>query len=113
MGIRPTIIGTLPPLSPEQLTTSELNPCAETTLITRNALSLAHDHDVEAVENGTYRLYFGGKVSYRDVTNGQHELHFCRYYQPVKGLDPLKLNECESYNETKDLSVFDKWFNYF
>ena len=83
-------------------TSSDLNPGARTTLVSTSSLSLAHEHDVEAVTSGQRMLYLYGRASYFDVYEKQHELHLCRYYQPVPRAEPLKLNFCISYNETVD-----------
>lgn len=80
--------------------TSDLPPGGRTSLISTTQLSLAHDHDVEAVLSGQWRLYVYGKIPYKDILHVSHEAHFCGYYQQVPGADPLKFIFCESYNET-------------
>ncbi len=84
-------------------TSSDLNPNARTTLVSTSSLSLQHDHDVGAVTSGTRILYLYGRANYFDVYEKQHEAHFCRYYHPVPGDEPLKLKFCDSYNETIDV----------
>lgn len=84
---------------------SDLNRGAKTTLLSTSSLSLAHEHDIEAVKSGSHILYLYGRASYFDVYEKQHELRFCRYYQPVPGDEPMKLKFCNSYNETVDLGM--------
>ena len=86
-----------------QGTESELNPGAKTTLVSTSSLSLTHDHDVEAVTSGQRILYLYGRARYLDLYERERELHFCSYYRPVPGTEPLKLNFCGFYNETIEL----------
>lgn len=82
-------------------TTSDLIPGGHATLLSTNPLSLAHDHDVNAVLSGAWNLYLYGKIPYRDIFHLSHEVHFCGYYRQVPGAEPLKLSICPSYNETE------------
>jgi hypothetical protein len=88
------------PDASQQEAVSELAPDNHTILISTMRLKLAHDHDVNAVFSGQDNLYVFGKVTYEDVLDGTHELHFCRFYRPSPGTEPLKLNYCNSYNES-------------
>jgi hypothetical protein len=81
-------------------TVSDLPAGGHTTLYTVNDFSLAHDHDVNAVIAGGWRLYVYGKIRYKDALHIPHEVHFCGFYQQITGAEPLKLSYCESYNET-------------
>jgi hypothetical protein len=81
-------------------TTSDLAPGAHVTLYSINPLSLAHDHDLNAVIAGEWKLYLYGKIRYKDILHISHEVHFCGSYQQLAGADPLKLSYCTSYNET-------------
>lgn len=78
---------------------SDLGPGQHTTLYSTNSLSLAHDHDVEAVLSGQFRLYLYGKSTYKDIDGQLHEFHICRFYARFPGTEPLKLTYCDSYNE--------------
>lgn len=81
-------------------TVSDLVSGTHSTLYSMNLLSLAHEHDVEAVLSGQWRLYVYGKVDYKDILHVSHQVHFCGFYQELPGADPLKFSYCESYNET-------------
>jgi hypothetical protein len=81
-------------------TVSDLPAGGHTSLYSANTLSLAHDHDVNAVLAGDWRLYVYGKIEYKDVLHIPHEVHFCGFYQQLPGAEPLKFAYCESYNET-------------
>jgi hypothetical protein len=81
-------------------TTSDLTPGGHTELFSTNRLTLEHQHDVEAVLAGTWKLYFYGKLPYHDLLHVSHEVHFCRVFIKVDGADPLKLAQCPTYNET-------------
>jgi hypothetical protein len=79
---------------------SDLPPGGHSTITSTNQLSLAHDHDVNAVLSGDWNFFLYGKIPYRDILYIPHELHFCGVYRQVPGADPLKLIYCTSYNET-------------
>jgi hypothetical protein len=81
-------------------TTSDLIPGGHATLFSTNPLSLAHDHDVNAVLSGSWNLYLYGKIAYKDILHVPHEVHFCGYYRQVPGAEQLKLSICPLYNET-------------
>jgi hypothetical protein len=70
--------------------------------LTTSSFSLAHAQDIETITTGTHILYVYGRARFIDIEANVHELHFCRYYKPVLGGEPLKLNLCSSYNETVD-----------
>ena len=78
---------------------SDLAPGAHTDLVTMNPLSLEHEHDVNFVLTGEFRIYLFGKITYKDMLYRNHEFHFCRYYQPSMPTEPTKLVLCPSYNE--------------
>lgn len=80
--------------------TSDLGPGGHTTLYSVTSLSLAHQHDVDAVLSGQWRLYVYGRIPYKDILHISHEAHFCGFYQELPGADPLKFSFCKSYNET-------------
>jgi hypothetical protein len=79
--------------------TSDLGPSSHTTLVSTNPLSLAHDHDVNAVLSGDWNLFLYGKSTYKDILHISHEFHFCRYFRPVPGAEPLKLSYYTWYND--------------
>jgi len=83
-----------------ETTTSDLIPGGHATLLSTNPLSLAHEHDVNAVLSGSWHLYLYGRIPYKDILHVSHEVHFCGYYRQVPGAEPLKLTVCPSYNET-------------
>ncbi len=82
-------------------TISDLLPGAHSTLYSTNRLSLAHDHDVNAVLAGQWNFYVYGKIPYKDILHITHEVHFYGFYQQLPGADLLKLSYCTSYNETE------------
>ena len=82
-------------------TVSDLAPGIHGTILSTNRISLAHQHDVEAVLEGKWNLYIYGKIPYEDIFHLSHEIHFCGYYRQFAGMDPLKFNLCQSYNETQ------------
>ncbi len=82
-------------------TVSDLPAGSHVTLYSAyNTISLAHDHDVNAVLAGQWNLYLYGKIRYKDILHIPHEVHFCGFYQQLPGAEPLKLSYCTSYNET-------------
>jgi hypothetical protein len=81
-------------------TVFDLPPGGHRTLSSGDDFNLEHDHDVRAVVSGDWNLFLYGKISYKDILYIPHEFHFCGVYRQTRGVDPLRLSFCNSYNET-------------
>jgi hypothetical protein len=59
---------------------------------------------VAGISKGTVRVYYFGRVTYRDrfdTSLNSRDLRFCLYYQPATGNLPANLTFCTTYNSVR------------